>query len=59
MANNRGKKTTDDNVAGDEVVEETTAPAMTDKPADDHVPLSSGMGGRYKMVNGKRVKRDD
>lgn len=34
-------------------------PVTEDKPKASHVPLSAGLGGRYTMVNGRRVLRDD
>jgi hypothetical protein len=35
------------------------AVSASEKPDNTEVPLSSGKGGRYTMVNGKRVPRTD
>ena len=53
----------EDQEPGGELPEEAgvEAPAeeTTDKPDDGEVPLSAGKGGRYTMINGRRVKRTD
>lgn len=37
----------------------TTQDPPADKPKEDDVPLSAGLGGAYKMQNGKRVPVTD
>lgn len=49
----------EDYVAPESGQDVTDAPTASDNSEPEHVPLSAGKGGRYTMVNGRRVKRTD
>lgn len=45
--------------APDQTPAEDAAPEVAAEPDPEHVPVNAGIGGRFVMKNGRRIKRTD